>query len=69
MKLYDFEYILIEYYGEIGTSRRDQFERRVDETYTLTELVKLSCNRTSPKNNWVTVWEWRKYNVPYQKGL
>lgn len=31
MKLYDFEYILIEYYGEIGTSRRDQFERRVDE--------------------------------------
>ena len=43
MKLYDFEDILSEQYGEIGTPRRDQFERQVDEAvhaYRIGEAVK-----------------------------
>ena len=43
MKLYDFEDILTEQYGEIGTPRRDKFERQVDEAvhaYRIGEAVK-----------------------------
>lgn len=32
IKLYDFEEILDEDYGPIGTPKRDEFERRVDES-------------------------------------
>lgn len=43
MKLYDYEDILTEQYGEIGTPCRDQFERRVDEAvhaYRIGEAIK-----------------------------
>lgn len=43
MKLYDFEDILNEHYGEMGTPRRDEFERKVDEAvhaYRIGEAVK-----------------------------
>lgn len=43
MKVYDFEDILTERYGEIGTPRRDQFERKVDEAvhaYRIGEAIK-----------------------------
>lgn len=43
MKLYDFEDFLTEHYGEIGTPRRDEFERKVDEAvhaYRIGEAVK-----------------------------
>lgn len=43
MKLLDYEDILTEQYGEIGTPRRDQFERQVDESvhaYRIGEAVK-----------------------------
>lgn len=32
IKFYDFEEILEECYGKIGTPKRDEFERRVDES-------------------------------------
>ena len=61
MKLLDYEDILTEQYGEIGTPRRDQFERQVDEAvhaYRIGEAVKkLVCNRISPKSNWANVLE------------
>ena len=43
MKFYDFEEILEEHYGPIGTPKRDEFESRVDEAvraYKLGEAIK-----------------------------
>lgn len=43
MKLYDFEEILDEEFGPIGTPERDEFERNVDESvhaYEIGELIK-----------------------------
>lgn len=43
IKFYDFEEILEEHYGKIGTPKRDEFEHSVDESvraYKLGEAVK-----------------------------
>lgn len=43
MKLYDFEELLDEEYGPVGTPERDKFERKVDESvhaYELGEAIK-----------------------------
>ena len=55
MKLYDFEEILEDTFGAVGTPERGEFENKVDEQSTQTASVRLSgkpdSNRTSPKNN------------------
>lgn len=38
IKFYDFEEILEEHYGKIGTPKRDEFECRVDESVRANKL-------------------------------
>lgn len=43
MKLYNFEELLDEDYGKVGTPERDEFERKVDEAvhaYRVGEAIK-----------------------------
>ena len=57
MKLYDFEDILTEQYGEIGTPRRDKFERQVDEAvhaYRIGEAGGVQRGQTSVVGNWLS---------------
>ena len=70
MKLYDFEDILTEQYGEIGTPRRDKFERQVDESvhaYRIGEAVKKSPSATEshPRAIGRTYWSEEGADIPH----
>lgn len=48
MKLTQFEDLLDEFYGKVGTSRRDEFEKSVDEAlhaYRIGEAIKIARKR------------------------
>ena len=51
MKLYDFEEILEETYGPVGTPERDEFENKVDDKEKLAELAKQQEKLAEKINN------------------
>lgn len=70
MKLYDYEDVLTEQYGEIGTPRRDEFERKVDEAvhaYRIGEAVKKT--ESHPRAAGRPCGSEESANIPYRKGL
>lgn len=74
MKLYDYEDIQTEQYGEIGTPRRDQFERQVDEAvhaYRIGEAVKKSppATESHPRIIGRTYRSEEGADIPYRKRI